>query len=74
MQLITVPPALPVQAQFHSSPHDAGEYASAAQAKSLALVHIGPEYEGRHDALVEEARAMFAGTVFAPAAGEAWHG
>jgi ribonuclease BN (tRNA processing enzyme) len=67
---VTVEPRREVQSRFHCTAQDAGEYASAAGAKSLALVHIGPDYAGRHAGLVDEARAKFAGHVFAPAAGE----
>ena len=67
----TVPPARPDQSAYHCSAQDAGEYASQAGAKRLALVHIGAEYEGRHADLVAEARAAFAGPVSAPEAGDA---
>jgi ribonuclease BN (tRNA processing enzyme) len=67
---VTVPPERTEQSRYHCSAQDAGEYAALAGVGSLALVHIGPEYEGRHADLVAEARARFAGRVFAPAAGE----
>ena len=66
----TVPPERLDQSQYHCSAQDAGEYAMQAQAKRLALVHIGPEYEGRQADLVAEARRAFAGPVSAPEAGE----
>jgi ribonuclease Z len=69
---VTVPPERTEQSRYHCSARDAGEYAAEAGAKSLALVHVGPEYEGRHAELVAEARARFAGHVFAPAAGEVY--
>ncbi len=68
----TVPPDRSDQAKYHCSPRDAGEYAQAAGVKSLALVHIGAEYEGRHARLVAEAKERFSGTVFAPVAGEVY--
>ena len=67
----TVSPQLLDQSRFHCTAQDAGEYATLAQAKRLALVHIGAEYEGRHADLVAEARRVFAGPVSAPEAGEA---
>jgi ribonuclease Z len=67
---LTVPPERSSESKYHCSAQDAGEYAHAAGAKSLALVHIGAEYEGRHAGLVAEARMKFAGHVFAPQAGE----
>jgi ribonuclease Z len=66
----TVPPERSIQSRFHCCALDAGEYASAAGAKTLALVHIGAEYEERHGDLVAEARTRFTGHVFAPKAGE----
>ena len=48
----------------------AGEFATRAGARRLALVHIGPEYHGRHAELVAEARTKFTGPVFAPEDGE----
>jgi ribonuclease Z len=71
---LTVEPALPIQSRFHCAAREAGEYATKAGAKALALIHIGPEYEGKHDALVAEARGAFGGPVFAPAPGEVWEG
>jgi ribonuclease Z len=59
-----------VQSRFHCSARDAGEYASAAGVRNLALIHIGAEYEERHDDLVAEAKTRFSGYVFAPAPGE----
>ncbi|MFO0846489.1 MAG: MBL fold metallo-hydrolase [Gemmataceae bacterium] len=67
---VTVPPDGSAQSKYHCSARDAGEYAEAAGVKNLALVHIGAEYEGRHDDLVAEARTRFAGHVFAPKAGD----
>ena len=67
---VSVAPALPDQAQYHCTARDAGESAQAAGAKSLALVHIGAEYDGRQAELVAEAQAVFYGRVFVPAAGE----
>jgi ribonuclease Z len=67
---VTVPPERSEQSRFHCSARDAGEYAAAAGVRNLALVHIGPEYEGRHQGLVAEASAVFGGHVFAPVAGE----
>src|SRR5262245_35123830 len=67
---VTVPPARLDQSKYHCSARDAGEYAQAAGVKSLALVHVGAEYEGRHAELVAEAKAGFSGHVFAPTAGE----
>ena len=58
------------QSPYHCSARDAGEYAAQAQAKRLALVHIGAEYEGRHADLVAEARKVFDGKVIAPRAGK----
>jgi ribonuclease Z len=66
----TVEPELPIQSKFHTTARDAGEYAEQAQAKRLALVHIGPEYLGREAKLVAEARSVFGGKVSAPQAGE----
>jgi ribonuclease BN (tRNA processing enzyme) len=66
----TVPPERSFQSNFHCAARDAGEYAAAAGVKSLALVHIGAEYEERHAELVAEARTRFAGHVFAPKPGE----
>ena len=66
----TVPPARTDQSPYHCSAQDVGEYAALAQAKRLALVHIGAEYEGRHADLVAEARRVFDGPVSAPKAGD----
>jgi ribonuclease Z len=68
----TVPPERMYQSKFHCTARDAGEYATQAGARNLALVHIGAEYENRHDALVAEAKTRFAGHVFAPVEGEAF--
>lgn len=67
---VTVPPDGSAQAKYHCSARDAGEYAERAGVKSLALVHIGAEYEGRQDALVAEAKSRFSGHVFVPKAGD----
>jgi ribonuclease Z len=67
---VTVPPERTRQGRFHCSARDAGEYAAAGGVRHLALVHIGAEYEDRHADLVAEAKTMFSGNVFAPAAGE----
>jgi ribonuclease BN (tRNA processing enzyme) len=67
---VTVAPRKETQSRYHCSARDAGEYASAAGAKRLALVHVSAEYEGRHEELAAEARTRFAGPVFAPRAGE----
>jgi ribonuclease Z len=67
---ITVPPERTFQSRFHCAAQDAGEYAAAAGVKSLALVHIGAEYEERHADLEAEARTRFGGHVFAPRPGE----
>jgi ribonuclease Z len=67
---VTVPPERTDQSKYHCSALDAGEYADAAGVKNLALVHIGAEYEGRHDDLVAEAKTKFSGHVFAPKAGD----
>lgn len=67
---VTVTPRKEGQSRFHCTAQDAGEYAAAAGAKRLALVHVSAEYEGRHEGLVAEARAKFGGEVFAPRAGE----
>jgi ribonuclease Z len=66
----TVPPQQMYQSKFHCTARDAGEYAAAAKAKNLALVHIGREYLDRHARLVEEATTQFGGNVFAPKPGE----
>jgi ribonuclease Z len=65
----TVAPARP-SSRHHCTARQAGEQAQAAQARGLALVHIGPEYEGREADLVEEARTAFTGRVFAPKGGD----
>lgn len=67
---VTVPPERTDQSKYHCSALDAGEYAQEAGVKNLALVHIGPEYEGKLDGLVAEAKSKFAGRVFAPKAGD----
>jgi ribonuclease BN (tRNA processing enzyme) len=66
----TVEPALPEGSPYHCTARQAGERAAAAGARNLALVHIGAEYDGRQDALVAEARAVFDGHVFAPRGGD----
>jgi ribonuclease Z len=68
----TVEPAAPAGSPYHCTARQAGEHAAAAGARSLALVHIGAQYDGKHDGLVAEARAAFGGHVFAPAAGMVW--
>ena len=65
----TVPPLLN-QSAYHTTARDAGENATAAGVRRLALVHIGAEYVGREAALVAEARAAFAGDVIAPKGGD----
>jgi ribonuclease BN (tRNA processing enzyme) len=67
---LTVPPERLDQSAYHCSASDAGGYAQAAGVKSLALVHVGAEYEGRHEGLVAEAKAKFSKHVFAPRAGD----
>src|SRR5258707_2682007 len=49
---VSVPPERSIQSRFHCSAQDAGEYAAAAGARNLALIHIGAEYEDRHEDLV----------------------
>jgi ribonuclease BN (tRNA processing enzyme) len=66
----TVMPVMPIQSTWHTSARDAGEYAAAAGARRLALVHIGAEYLGREAELVAEAKGVFAGEVLAPKAGD----
>jgi ribonuclease Z len=68
----TVEPAAPAGSPYHCTARQAGEYAAAAGARILALVHIGAQYDGKHEALAAEARAAFGGHVFAPAAGMVW--
>jgi len=53
----------------HSTAQIAGRNAQAANAKRLALVHVEAMYEGRQQALLEEARREFAGEVCLPVAG-----
>jgi ribonuclease Z len=67
---LTVSPRREVQSRFHCSAQDAGEYAAAAGARRLALVHVSAEYDGKHEALADEARTKFTGHVFAPKAGD----
>lgn len=67
---LTVPPRREVQSRFHCAARDAGEYAAQAGARSLALVHIGAEYNGKQPDLVREAGSMFQGHVFAPVGGD----
>jgi ribonuclease BN (tRNA processing enzyme) len=68
----TAAPAAPAGSPYHCTARQAGEHAAAAGARELALVHIAAEYDGQHDALVAEARAVFGGRVFAPTAGMVW--
>jgi ribonuclease Z len=53
----------------HSTAQSAGKNAKAANAKSLALVHIDQAYEGRVHSLIEEAQSEFDGKVSAPTSG-----
>jgi ribonuclease Z len=66
----TVPPARTHPSRFHCTAREAGLFAQRAGARSLALVHIGAEYAGRHEAVVAEAGSVFGGRVFAPQAGD----
>jgi ribonuclease BN (tRNA processing enzyme) len=66
----TVEPKAPDGSPYHTTARDAGLYATEAGARNLALVHIGAEYDGQQAGLVEEARAVFSGHVFAPSPGE----
>jgi ribonuclease BN (tRNA processing enzyme) len=66
----TLQPDRSDQAKVHTSARDAGEYAEAAGARNLALVHIGEEYAGREAELVAEARTRYKGNVFAPTGGD----
>lgn len=59
-----------VQHRFHTTARDAGEYATKAGVKALALVHIGAEYAGNEAVLVREAREGFVSKTFAPKGGE----
>ncbi len=68
---VSGPPESAAQAKYHCSAQDAGEFAQAAGAKQLALVHIGAEYQGRHADLIAEAKTRFTGPVFAPRGGDA---
>ncbi len=43
----------------HLTARQAGELAKAAGAAKLAPFHFSPRYEGRHEALVEEAAQAF---------------
>lgn len=67
---LTVEPRKERQAAFHCAAADAGEYAEAAGAKSLALIHIAADYADKHAGLVAEAKAKYGGRVFAPRMGE----
>jgi ribonuclease Z len=66
----TVEPRKEGQSRFHCTAQDAGEYAAAAGAKSLALIHLAAEYEGKQEALADEARARYGGPVRVPKAGD----
>jgi ribonuclease BN (tRNA processing enzyme) len=66
----TVEPMVPEGSPFHATARDAGQHATQAGARNLALVHIGAEYDGRQGDLVQEARSAFAGHVFSPQAGD----
>jgi ribonuclease Z len=47
-------------AQFrHMTATHAAEFARQAKVEQLILMHFAPRYEGRYEALVEEARAIF---------------
>ena len=65
----TVPPAMPDQSAYHCAAHDAGDYATGAGVKRLALVHIGAEYAGRYTEVLAEALVGFSGPASVPAAG-----
>ena len=67
---MTVEPRKERQSRFHCTAQDAGEYAAAAGAKRLALVHIMKDYDGKQGGFVDEARTRFRGEVLAPRAGE----
>jgi ribonuclease Z len=54
----------------HSTAAYAGSMAAAAQAKHLALTHIGAQYASKLDVLVAEARAHFAGPITTPMPGD----
>jgi ribonuclease BN (tRNA processing enzyme) len=66
----TVGPEESIQGRFHCSARDAGEYAAEGGVRNLALVHLGAEYAGREADVVEEARRVYTGHVFAPVGGE----
>lgn len=53
----------------HSTARSAGQAAAAARVKRLALVHISPQYAGRHEVLIAEAAQEYSGPVTAPLAG-----
>jgi ribonuclease Z len=53
----------------HSTARSAGRIARKAGAKKLALVHIDAKYEGKEQALLEEACAEFDGPACLPVAG-----
>jgi ribonuclease Z len=66
----TIHPKYPEESSSHCTASVAGKNAAAAGARRLALVHINADYAGRHEALVDEARAYFDGEVTAPRAGD----
>jgi ribonuclease BN (tRNA processing enzyme) len=65
----TLNPEYPEGLHGHSTARAAGLSAAAAGVKRLGLVHISPEYAGRHEVLIAEAQREFSGEVTAPAAG-----
>jgi ribonuclease BN (tRNA processing enzyme) len=65
----TLNPEYPEGLHGHSTARAAGKSAAAAGVKRLGLVHISPEYAGRHEVLIAEAQREFTGEVTAPGAG-----
>jgi ribonuclease Z len=65
----TLSPEMPDGLHGHSTARSAGWAATAAKVKRLGLVHILPQYAGRHDVLLAEAAREFIGEVTAPSAG-----
>jgi ribonuclease Z len=68
----TVEPVRDDDGPYHATARQAARQAESAGARSLALVHIGAEYAGRHDDLIREAEGVCGARIGAPAGGDTW--
>jgi ribonuclease Z len=62
----TLDPDLDISDKGHSTAREVGEIAARARCRTLALVHLSPNYIGREDCVREEAAQEFGGRIVVP--------